>query len=205
MPLLLPAEVAALFSQDLLERARLAYESAGRHYHTWAHIEACLRVAQGLRFDDAASVYAALLFHDAVYVPGARDNEARSADLATEELRTGSALRPAQIARVHHLILLTASHGALPADAPTDDKLLIDIDLSILAAAPEAYAQYAEQVRREWVPGVVSAAQYAQGRANFLAGMLTAPRVFHSNEFAAREAQARLNIAHELAALRGAV
>lgn len=197
----LPAESRAALGDALIASARAAYASPGRHYHTWAHIEACLREAAALRFDDAPAVYAALLFHDAVYVAGAKDNEAKSADLAVVALRARAGFDAVRCARVAHLIMLTASHGALAADAPRDDKRLIDIDLSILAAAPDAYARYAEDVRREWVPAVVNGEQYVQGRAAFLRGVLAAPRIFHSNEFASREAAARANIAGELARL----
>lgn len=204
MTLPIPPEIASALGKPLLDAAQAAYGSPGRYYHTWAHIEACLRQASQLRFDDAFAVYAALLFHDAVYVAGAKDNEARSARMAATELRARTAATPAQIARVEHLILLTASHGALSAQAPRDDKLLIDIDLSILAAIPADYTNYAVQVRDEWVPGVVTAPQYARGRAAFLRGMLAAPCVFHSDEFAAREAAARGNITQELASLEAA-
>ncbi|HEY4373780.1 MAG TPA: hypothetical protein VGN52_17770 [Burkholderiales bacterium] len=196
---LLPPEIRDALGAAVIDAARDAYDSPGRHYHTWPHIEACLNEARGLRFDDAAVVYAALLFHDAVYVAGAKDNEAQSARLAARQLQ--GRLAAVRIARVEHLIRLTASHDALPAEAPRDDQLLVDIDLSILAAAPAAYARYAQEVRKEWVPAVVSAAQYAQGRAAFLRKVLAAPRIFHSREFAAREPAARANIAHELTAL----
>lgn len=201
MALPIPPEIASALGKPLLDAAQAAYASPGRHYHTWTHIEACLREAAQLHFDDALAVYAALLFHDAIYVAGAKDNEARSAQMAAGELRSRAAITPARIARVEHLILLTASHGTLPAQAPRDDKLLIDIDLSILAATPAGYANYAAQVRDEWVPGVVTARQYAAGRAAFLRGMLAAPRVFHSGEFSARESAARDNIAGELRTL----
>lgn len=196
---LLPMEVREALGATVIDAARDAYDSPGRRYHTWAHIEACLNEAHGLRFDDAVVVYAALLFHDAVYVTGAKDNEAQSARLAARQLQ--GHLAAERIARVEHLILLTASHDALPANAPRDDRLLVDIDLSILAAAPAAYARYAHDVREEWVPAVVSVTQYAQGRAAFLRRVLAAPRIFHSPEFATREAAARANIARELAAL----
>ena len=57
-----------------------------RHYHTLAHIHHCLH-----EFNQAASlmdhpdaVAMALWFHDAIYVPGAMDNERRSAGLFRE-------------------------------------------------------------------------------------------------------------------------
>lgn len=197
----LPPDVHAALGKAVVKAARAAYASPGRHYHTWAHIEACLRQAGKLAFDDAPAVYAALLFHDAIYVAGAKDNEARSAALAAAQLQGSTLFDAARIARVEHLILLTASHGALPANAPDDDKKLIDIDLSILAAPAEAYQRYTQEVHREWVPQVVSEEQYARGRAAFLRGMLAAPRIFHSVDFASRETAARGNIERELAAL----
>ena len=64
---------------DLVRR----YNEPDRRYHGWAHLTHCLR-----EFDRAAvqmeipdAVELALWFHDAVYVPCARDNEQRSADL----------------------------------------------------------------------------------------------------------------------------
>jgi len=197
----LPPDIDAALGGAVIEAARAAYASPGRHYHTWAHIEACLREAHDLAFDDAPAVYAALLFHDAIYVAGAKDNEAQSARLAATRLQGHAHFDAARIARVEHLIMLTASHAALPAVAPGDDQKLIDIDLSILATPAEAYRRYARDVRREWVPRVVSGEQYAQGRAAFLRGMLAAPRIFHSADFAAREAAARANIERELRAL----
>ena len=197
----LPSDIRAMLSDTVMAAARAAYASPGRHYHTWAHIEACLREASSLRFDDPLAVYAALLFHDAIYVAGSKDNEAQSARLAAASLRGHALFDAARSARVEHLILLTASHGALPADAPDDEKRLIDIDLSILAAPPAVYQRYAQDVRLEWVPEVVPATQYAQGRAAFLRGVLAAPRIFHSAEFTVREGAARTNIAQELAAL----
>ena len=197
----LPADVLLAFGTGLVETVRNAYSTPGRHYHTWAHIEACLQEAAPFTFDDALTVYAALLFHDAIYVAGLKDNEARSAQLAIEALRRHTPLSAARIIQVEHLILLTASHGDLPASAGRDDQLMIDIDLSILATPANVYDRYAANVRLEWVPQVVSEEQYARGRAEFLRRMLAAPRIFHSMEFVDREAAARANIARELASL----
>jgi predicted metal-dependent HD superfamily phosphohydrolase len=196
----LPTDLAALFA-PVLDGLRRAYQSPKRSYHTWTHIEACLREAAELRFDDAQAVYAALLYHDAVYVPGAKDNEARCAALAARELAPLPGFTPPRVARVEHLIMLTASHAGLAPDAPRDDTLLVDIDLSILAAPLQNYARYAAQVREEWVPHVVNAAQYASGRAKFLRGMLAGPRIFYSTEYAPREAAARANIEAEVSDL----
>lgn len=201
MSVRLPGAVRSALGEALLEAARAAYGTPGRHYHTWQHIQACLKEAATFAFDDPLTVYAALLFHDAVYLAGTKDNEAQSAQLAEQQLRLHTSFTPAQIARVHHLIMLTADHDGLPADAPRDDQLLVDIDLGILATEPAIYDRYAANVCLEWLPRVVTKAQYTAGRAAFLRRMLAAPRIFHSSEFAARETIARTNISRELAAL----
>jgi predicted metal-dependent HD superfamily phosphohydrolase len=201
MSVRLPTPVRQALGETLIDVARSAYATPGRHYHTWQHIQACLKEAGAHSFDDPLTVYAALLFHDALYLAGAKDNEARSAELADQELRRHTQVTPAQIARVRHLILLTASHDSLPGDASRDDQLLVDIDLGILATPPAIYDQYAANVRLEWLPRVVTKAQYETGRGAFLRRMLAAPRIFHSAEFAARETIARTNISRELASL----
>ena len=201
MSVRLPTPVRQTLGEALIDAARSAYASPGRHYHTWQHVQACLKEAGTFTFDDPLTVYAALLFHDAIYLAGAKDNEAQSAALADQQLRLRTQFTPTQIARVRHLILLTASHDSLPADAPRDDQLLVDIDLGILATPPAIYDQYATNVRLEWLPRVVTKAQYEAGRAAFLRRMLAAARIFHSAEFSARETIARTNISRELATL----
>ena len=92
----------------------------------------------------------ALWFHDAVYDVQAHDNEAQSAEWARREL-LASGVPPEAADRVAALIMVTC-HAALPQSR--DECLLVDIDLAILGASPERFAQYEEQVQREysWVP-----------------------------------------------------
>jgi predicted metal-dependent HD superfamily phosphohydrolase len=194
-PLLRAADHAALWPQ-----LQSAYATPPRAYHSWQHVEACLEAAQSYVFDEPVSVYLALLFHDAIYIAGRKDNEALSARLMQDCLAPHPALHFADPAATR-MILATANHAALPPDAPRDDQLMVDIDLGILATAPHIYTRYAAQVRQEWVPAVVSEAQFNVGRTQFLCATLQAPRVFHSAEFAHHEAAARRNMEAELAQL----
>ena len=86
-----------------------AYEAAGRHYHTLAHIEHLLRRLEALPLHDAPVVELAVWFHDAVYNPLKSDNEAHSAALALDFLRH-STLEPARQQRVAYLIERTHDH-----------------------------------------------------------------------------------------------
>ena len=176
-----------------LDRLLATYAQPSRYYHTLQHLGECLTL-----FDQVAhvaerpgEVAIALWFHDAVYVPLASDNEARSATWACDALRTAGAAQPA-IARVHALVMATANHDA---EADADARLVIDIDLAILGAEPERFAQYEQQVRAEYaaVPAVV----YRRKRNEILSRFLARPVIYATPELRDRlEAQARANLRH---------
>ena len=50
-----------------------------RHYHSWAHIEALMAWLAQVRaqLHDPQAVELAILYHDAVYEPRSKENEAR--------------------------------------------------------------------------------------------------------------------------------
>jgi predicted metal-dependent HD superfamily phosphohydrolase len=177
--------------QALLERLLASYAETARHYHTLQHLGECLDL-----FERAAhlaghpgEVALALWFHDAVYVPLARDNEARSADWAGKVLRAAGAGQAA-IERIEALILATAHHEA---PEGSDARLLIDIDLAILGAAPARFMEYEQQIRSEYA--AVPADLYAQKRREVLAGFLARPAIYATPELHARlEEQARTNL-----------
>ncbi len=181
------------------------YGGAERHYHGLAHVEALLALARDHRADlsDPEAVEAAIWFHDAVYDSRAKDNEARSAELARERL--AGRLEPARVERIAAMILATATHEAphfADAGAARDAALFLDMDLSVLGAAPEVFDAYEAAVRREyaWVPE----AAWTSGRAAVLRTFLGRPHIFHSKEFQVRfEAAARANIERSLARLEG--
>ena len=87
-PLALPAAIAA----ELAAR----YGEAHRAYHDGAHVAEVLgwfdivADAPGAGWRAPREVFAAILFHDAVYAPGARDNEARSAELRARTPRSSA-------------------------------------------------------------------------------------------------------------------
>ena len=184
------------------ELSRL-YEAQDRHYHGLAHIEAMLALADDYRalLHDAEAVEAAIWFHDAIYDSRAKDNEARSAALAEKELagRTDEE----RIDRITAMIAATATHE-LPdlADETSarDAALFLDMDLSILGAAPGAFDAYERAVRREY--GWVEEPMWRAGRGAVLKGFLARDHIFHTHEFRQRfEPQARQNIARSIEAL----
>lgn len=181
----LPADPA------LLDRVLAAYAEPARHYHTLQHLGECLDL-----FERAAHLAArpgeaalALWFHDAVYIPLARDNEARSADWAIEALRAAGASETV-VERIAALIMATAHHEA---PAGSDARLVIDIDLAILGSAPPRFAEYEQQIRSEYA--AVPADLYAEKRREVLAGFLARPVIYMTPALHAQlEEQARSNL-----------
>ncbi|MFM8273130.1 MAG: hypothetical protein ACKODX_12465 [Gemmata sp.] len=176
-----------------------AYSAPERHYHNLEHLTEMFRVVDRLAatVEDPNALQLAVWFHDAVYDSRAKDNEPRSGELAVDLL--GPVGVPASvIERVVKLIWATAHAAEPPADR--DSRVLLDADLAILGAAPERYARYAADIRREyaWVPD----AEYKAGRAKVLERFLAAPRLYHSQLlFEEGEARARENLRDELARL----
>jgi predicted metal-dependent HD superfamily phosphohydrolase len=178
-----------------LEALRRAWREPQRHYHSLQHLSECLDLLRAHR--DSAQrpdeLVLALWFHDAVYAPRAKDNEQRSADWARQALDEAGA-DPATTARIHALILDTA-HAADP--APGDPSLLVDIDLAILGAAPERFAEYERQVRAEyaWVPGFL----YRYKRRQLLREFAKRDPLYRTPALRERlEEQARINLARAI-------
>jgi len=184
---------------DVVSRLVAAYTEPQRAYHTLTHIEAMLRwydrITDEVGWRDPASVYVAVLFHDAIYDPLAKDNEARSAQLARELVDASP--------RACELIELTARHGSLTAGdlaGDADAALFLDSDTAILGAPADAFDAYDAGVAFEYQ--AVPADAYRAGRRAFLTKMAAQPRIFFSDYVHARlDAQARENLARALSRL----
>jgi predicted metal-dependent HD superfamily phosphohydrolase len=185
----------------LLQALLDCYGEPQRAYHTEQHLVECFGW-----FDRArtlcrrpAEVELALWFHDAVYDPERTDNEQRSAAWAGREL-AAAGCGEASAKRVRDLVLATR-HGEIP-DEP-DARVLVDIDLAILAADTGRFAQYEEQVRREYA--WLEDAAFARGRCRVLRSFLERPSVYLTGWFRERlEATARINLNRAIARWRGA-
>ncbi|BCG88736.1 hypothetical protein MesoLj113c_48460 [Mesorhizobium sp. 113-3-9] len=194
----------SLIAEPLKQELSALYRAEDRHYHNLAHIEAMLALAGDYRasLHDPEAVEAAIWFHDAIYDSRAKDNEARSAALAEKKL--AGSTDAGRLNRISAMILATATHQ-LPlfdnAAATRDASLFLDMDLSILGSAPNAFDAYERAVRREY--GWVEEPMWRAGRAAVLKDFLARPHIFHTQEFRQRfEPQARLNMARSLETLQ---
>jgi predicted metal-dependent HD superfamily phosphohydrolase len=175
------------------------YREPHRKYHTPQHLDECFEKFDEIRAlaGHPAEIELALWFHDAIYNVKRRDNEKKSADWArASALAAGT---PAEACNRVHALVMATRHKAVPKGM--DAEILVDIDLSILGAAPERFDQYERQVREEyaWVPDFL----YRRERKAILKEFLARPRIFSTTLFRDRyEQQARSNIERSLERLR---
>lgn len=148
------------------------YREPHRCYHTLQHLDECLAWWEYLRFfDDRYAVKLALIFHDAVYVPGADDNEYQSQLVARQYIKHEELAE-----RVCELISWTTHEKQAFDD---DDAAAVqDIDLAILAAHPLRFLEYEKQIRQEYATYDDEA--YAKGRLAVLMGFAERDTIFTS-------------------------
>lgn len=189
--------VGARRRAGLLAQLADRYREPRRAYHTLLHLsEAFGALSECARhLERRAEAELALWFHDAVYDTRREDNEESSAAWARDELLAGGAA--ADVAERVHALVRATSHRDVPLSG--DARLVVDADLAILASAPDRFAAYERQIRREydWVPEP----EFLAGRRRFLEGMLGRPSIFSHPVMRERhEAHARRNVEAALAA-----
>jgi predicted metal-dependent HD superfamily phosphohydrolase len=171
------------------------YAHPERAYHNLGHVDVCLGVFEGVRLlaEDREAVEFALWMHDCVFDAARPDNEARSAD-ASGMLAALLGARPGFAERVRELIMVTR-HDRTPRGG--DEAVISDVDLSILGATPDAYAEYRRAIRAEFA--FASEEQFAHGRHAFLGRMLDRDRIYATGLFRDElEARARENMDREM-------
>jgi predicted metal-dependent HD superfamily phosphohydrolase len=194
--------VGAALAQAVLEELIGAYVEPARQYHTLEHIAALLRQLDehGDGVIDHDAVALAILFHDVVYDARRQDNEQASAAVARQRL-TALGFATDIIDKVAAYIEATQHGRKLDAVADHDLALLLDLDLSTLAAPPDVYRRYANAIRGEYAH--VPDALYRSGRRQILDGFLARERIYRTERLHGLwEARARANLSEEIAGLR---
>ena len=193
------SEEKARTADSVHELLTAHYSEPSRYYHSLGHLATCLRAldqAPGFECERDA-VELCLWFHDAVYVPGAADNEVRSAELF--RLWAEDALHVAIVEKVAGFILLTDHRTEPPSEG---GRYAVDIDLSSFGADWDRFLEESRKVRAElpWVPDD----EYFPAHIRFLNFLVKRPRIFYTDHFhALYEARGRENI-RRLIALIGA-
>ena len=179
------------------------YAEPHRAYHVLEHIRHCLNEldevcgsVQGVTVQNIVAVKFTLWYHDIFYDTHASDNEERSALYAQHVLEEAKAFFAGPE--------LTASYIRVTAHDKEpiflDEKLVLDIDLSILGQPSEIFDKYERQIRFEysWVPEEA----FRAGRAKILQRFLERPTIYRLKYFKEKyETIARENLQRSLSAL----
>lgn len=179
--------------EEVFERLVAKYSEEHRKYHNLVHVEKMLGEKNRLSPDDDA-LELAIWFHDVIYDPKSAENERLSADYFLSEL--GSCFQLDFSAEVEGLIMAT-DHRVDRAGTERED-LLIDIDLSILAASEEDYDLYAKAIREEY--SFVPDKDFKEGRSKVLRAFLE-KRIFFTEHYRELEECARRNLLREISVL----
>lgn len=183
------------------QRIRVAYSEPHRAYHNLTHLDECLSLLdwarESLPSRNKSLIELALWYHDVVYQIRRSDNEARSAAQAVAFVKKSGG-ETTMAKSVEALILATDHQQQVQT---VDEMVIVDIDLAILGASRERFAQYQEQIRFEyrWVPWFL----YRKKRAEILNLFLERPRIYRTMPFYDRfERQARNNLSEAIKQLR---
>lgn len=186
------------FSVDLFSEVLRCYSEPLRTYHNVKHLEQGFKVLDEVmaKLPGIGAVELAFWLHDIVYSPGSPHNEELSA-VFTGQATLSLGFDPSFALQVANLVRAT-THKHEP--QTREAQVLLDVDLSILAAPQLDYDAYEANIRQEYLQ--FSDEQYKAGRSKFLRSMLDRERIFSTPELrSGYEGRARANMSRSLSAL----
>ena len=123
-----------------------------------------------LSIEESVVLDLASFFHDAIYVPGNEDNEDLSEAMFQVFNLETSAVAEIEAQRISDCILKTKAHiSNLTEFALSEEvRIFLESDLLILAAKPERYLEYSQEILKEYTPMVVDESEFRRNRSIFL-------------------------------------
>jgi predicted metal-dependent HD superfamily phosphohydrolase len=176
-----------------------AYQRPPRAYHNIQHVHEVsahyFDVGQSPGWQQPKEVYLAVLYHDAIYRAGRKDNELLSAEMALAAINSYLKHETIDSSKTRYLIELTARHGHISVQGlDSDTKHFLDCDMAILGAAPENFLAYDKAIASEY-RGKLPGWMFQFYRRKFLKSLLDSSRIYLSERFfQSHEARARANI-----------
>lgn len=188
----LMARLALGPNEQTFNKLRVLYSEKHRFYHNKSHIQTALnQLDASIDFaNQPALLELALYFHDAIYNPMSSSNKQDSADLAASFLLANNVPQE-HIQCVINLIMATEYTSKPIIDS--DEKLLLDIDLSILGSDPVTFECYESNIRKEykWIPIFI----YKKKRKEILLSFLNQEKIYLTPYFFKHyEKQAQKNL-----------
>ena len=180
-----------------VELALAHYRQPHRFYQDAAHVQEMMALARALNLDLSLAEQLAVLWHDAVYVPGADKgvNEALSAKLMRATAANGPdffAATEAKTLEAAERIIVETMHAGEPSP---EAARVIDLDLYRLGSSWADFDRHAHAIEREFRVLHASPERFWIARGNFYRAMLQRQHVFATPLFRERfEAQAYDNL-----------
>lgn len=203
----LKTRLQELLPEKAVEWVLECYDQPWRVYHDRAHVVHAFSFAQRERWTLSDAQALALLFHDAVYIPGALagDNE-RASVLLMKLVCRYARVEACLVERACSIILDTIEH--LPSSE--EARLVLDLDLSVFVLAGQGLANPSSQVWLEVRPllpddDAAALRTFWSARGTILAAFAERARIYTSPEFAGNQALeqcARRHLSAELERLK---
>lgn len=171
---------------NILNVLTKAYTEPHRCYHTLEHIAHMFNVARAHNIELSKAQTHAIWWHDAVYVPGSKDNEDNSCIMMSQYYNSD-----ANYFNVVRMILDTRDH--IPHSE--ESAVVCDLDMFGFVESTTKHQSINRQIEEEFTLAGVTPDDYHNGRIKFLESLLTKP-VFHSEVFKKynKHAQERIKI-----------
>lgn len=176
---------------DVAQTAKFLYDRPDRHYHNWAHIQEGLAFIERYPSLFTRTDVLAWLFHDIVYVPGATDNEKKSAELMNIFVNNNPKWLIAEDERINAMEVIERT-----VDHVHRGCVVCNLDLMRLAVDSDKFAEHGADLFAEFSQtGVVdSIEQFTAGQIKFFEGMLDRTMIYTHPAFAQFEVAARENM-----------
>jgi len=191
------------FSQNIGTNTDLKsrYSETHRKYHNVSHIKSVLFELAAAKHiaEDYEAIELSLWFHDAIYNSFSKTNEKDSANLAVSFVSDNGGSKELQ-QTVFSLVMAT-EHNFVP--QINDQKLIVDIDLSILGSAETRYMKFEDAIRKEYkyVPWFL----FKKKRIKLLQYFLSRESIYSTEYYIdSLEKQARRNIESAIDNLKNA-
>jgi len=143
------------------------------------------------------NLFTAIVWHDAIYFPGAKNNEIRSSELFVVVNSTNNTIKTEidyewnDADKVVDIIMATKDHEVINKDN-LEEEVMIDLDLFGLSSDWPDYVANGRKIRKEF--GEFSPEAWRNGRTAFIERFLAKDKIYKSGFFVNRELRARYNL-----------
>lgn len=178
---------------EVVERVLRQYDAPDRFYHNRQHVLALYNRANEMGLALSPEQALAILFHDAVYAPGAAkgQNEQMSVNFMRRFYPLFGSQMRVDTSLLESIIMDTVDH--VPTSAQSE--VVLNLDLMSLAGDFEDFKTTWELIRLEYANVVQDPKEFDKGRLRVLLTMCQRDKLFYSSAFEGEvEAQARSNI-----------